>query len=423
VLKTIENVLREVCLANGLADGSGGVVVQKVKRGVSTTKKLNGMGAYLIECKAIKKHLSPQLHGRLHKIRESRNQFSHESGLYCSASKGLEFCLLGFEVLNAVSLEASPVLMLESSTESIEHLRTLELEMELLDASNSVANKKIAEMRQQKIADDAKNKRLADELRRRDLRSLAETESDEQVRKDAEEMKRQAEEEARHEAEEQARKEADEAIRVLQTKKDASKSECSICSKKYGGFKRPRKLCANCCNNVCGSCTEKRKTSKKIEFWRRGEREVKGCAPLPCGNELGARILSATKTHNVCRFCFLEWEIIDKDYSEFGKKRESESVKFLEKKMVRFKGCKKVYTRYREEFDAARIQELDLRLQEMDKRQEERLTGRKLDFIVLISEHVKSESALGIAIETELERAVDGEQKKKDFQEWSESDY
>jgi serine/threonine protein kinase len=103
VLKTIENILREVCLANGMADGSGGVVVQKVKRGVTTTKKLHGMGAYLIECKAIKEHLSPQLHGRLHKIRESRNQFSHESGLFCSASKGLEFCLLGFEVLKAVS--------------------------------------------------------------------------------------------------------------------------------------------------------------------------------------------------------------------------------------------------------------------------------------------------------------------------------
>jgi hypothetical protein len=103
VLKTIENILREVCLANGMADGSGGVVVRKVKRGMTTTKKLHGMGAYLIECKAIKDHLSPQLHGRLHKIRESRNQFAHESGLFCSASKGLEFCLLGFEVLKAVS--------------------------------------------------------------------------------------------------------------------------------------------------------------------------------------------------------------------------------------------------------------------------------------------------------------------------------
>jgi hypothetical protein len=107
VLKATENILREVCLANGMADGSGGVVVQKVKRGVTTTKKLHGMGAYLIECKAIKDHLSPQLHGRLHKIRESRNMFSHESGILCSASKGLEFCLLAFEVLEAVSHQAA----------------------------------------------------------------------------------------------------------------------------------------------------------------------------------------------------------------------------------------------------------------------------------------------------------------------------
>jgi hypothetical protein len=104
VLKMIEKILREVCLANGLADGSGGVVVQKLnKKGVATTMKLKGMGAYLIECKAIKDRLSPELHGRLHNIRESRNLFSHESGLFCDVSKGLEFYFLAIQVLKAVS--------------------------------------------------------------------------------------------------------------------------------------------------------------------------------------------------------------------------------------------------------------------------------------------------------------------------------
>jgi hypothetical protein len=108
VLKMIENILREVCLANGLADGSGGVVVQKLnKKGVATTKKLLGMGAYLSECKAIKDHLSSELYGRLQNIRESRNQFSHEPGLFCSVYKGLEFKLLAIQVLKAVSLPTS----------------------------------------------------------------------------------------------------------------------------------------------------------------------------------------------------------------------------------------------------------------------------------------------------------------------------
>jgi hypothetical protein len=66
-------------------------------------KRLHGMGAYLLDCKAIKDHLSHQLLGRLFSIRESRNLFSHESGIFCQASKGLEFCLIGFELLDAVS--------------------------------------------------------------------------------------------------------------------------------------------------------------------------------------------------------------------------------------------------------------------------------------------------------------------------------
>jgi hypothetical protein len=101
-LKTIEGTLREVCLANGLADGEGGVVVQKVKKGVSRPMKLHNMGAYLIECEAMKAHLPKPLLTRLHRAKETRNQFVHESGLLCEASKGLDFCLLGFELLEAV---------------------------------------------------------------------------------------------------------------------------------------------------------------------------------------------------------------------------------------------------------------------------------------------------------------------------------
>jgi hypothetical protein len=99
-LKTIEGTLREICLANGLADGEGGVVVQKVKKGVSRPMKLHNMGAYLTECEAMKAHLPKPLLTRLHK--EIHNQFVHESGLLCEASKSLDFCLLGFELLEAV---------------------------------------------------------------------------------------------------------------------------------------------------------------------------------------------------------------------------------------------------------------------------------------------------------------------------------
>jgi serine/threonine protein kinase len=111
VLKTIENTLREVCLANGLADDEGGVVVQKVKKGVSRAMKLHGMGAYLIECEALKAHLPKPILTRLHAAKTFRNQFANGSGLLCEASKGKEFCVLGFEVLKAVSL---PIMALES---------------------------------------------------------------------------------------------------------------------------------------------------------------------------------------------------------------------------------------------------------------------------------------------------------------------
>jgi serine/threonine protein kinase len=102
-LKTIEGMLRETCLANGLADGEGGVVVQKVKKGISRPMKLHGMGAYLIECEAMKAHLPKPLLTRLHAAKTARNQFAHGSGLLCEASKGLDLCLLGFELLEAVS--------------------------------------------------------------------------------------------------------------------------------------------------------------------------------------------------------------------------------------------------------------------------------------------------------------------------------
>jgi serine/threonine protein kinase len=107
VLIRIEGVLKEICLANGMADddGKGGVVAQLVKKGVATTKKLHGFGPYLIDgigpLPEIKKHISAQLQGRLFKIRDDRNVFSHESGILCQASKGLEFCVLGLELLEA----------------------------------------------------------------------------------------------------------------------------------------------------------------------------------------------------------------------------------------------------------------------------------------------------------------------------------
>jgi hypothetical protein len=113
VLKRIEGILKEICLANGLADGDGkgGVVARLVKKGVATTKKLHGFGPYLLDgikpLPRVKEHISPQLQGRLFKIREDRNTFSHESGILCQASKGLEFCVIGLELLEAAGTAGS----------------------------------------------------------------------------------------------------------------------------------------------------------------------------------------------------------------------------------------------------------------------------------------------------------------------------
>jgi hypothetical protein len=97
VLRTIENILREVCFTNG------GVVVQKVKNGVTTAMKLRGIRAYILECKAIKAHLSIPVINRLLKAKDDRDRFSAEPGLLMRASKGLEFCALGFELLEEVT--------------------------------------------------------------------------------------------------------------------------------------------------------------------------------------------------------------------------------------------------------------------------------------------------------------------------------
>jgi serine/threonine protein kinase len=113
VLKRIEGILKEICLANGLADddGKGGVVARLVKKGVVTTKKLHAFGPYLLDgivpLPRVKEHISPQLQGRLFKIREDRNTFSHESGILCQASKGLEFCVIGLELLEAAGTAGS----------------------------------------------------------------------------------------------------------------------------------------------------------------------------------------------------------------------------------------------------------------------------------------------------------------------------
>jgi hypothetical protein len=107
VLKRIEGILKEICLANGLADddGKGEVVARLVKKGVTTTKKLQCFGPYLIygikPLPRVNEHISPELIGRLFKINKERNTLSHESGILCQASKGLEFCVIGLELLGA----------------------------------------------------------------------------------------------------------------------------------------------------------------------------------------------------------------------------------------------------------------------------------------------------------------------------------
>jgi hypothetical protein len=103
VLKLVEAITKEICIANCETDGEGGVVVVKMKKGKRTTKKLNTLGAYLIECDAMKKKLSKQLMTRLHQtILSDRNRIQHEKGVLYQASKGLEYCCIGFELLDAV---------------------------------------------------------------------------------------------------------------------------------------------------------------------------------------------------------------------------------------------------------------------------------------------------------------------------------
>jgi hypothetical protein len=102
VLKQIEAVLREVCLANGLSDGQGAIVVKKKgKNGQASPKKLHGFGSYLIECHALKAHLSKPLLNRLHQAKDTRNLFAHQPFM-CDASMGLGYCQLGFELLQEV---------------------------------------------------------------------------------------------------------------------------------------------------------------------------------------------------------------------------------------------------------------------------------------------------------------------------------
>jgi hypothetical protein len=122
---------------------------------------------------------------------------------------------------------------------------------------------------------------------------------------------------------------------------------------------------------------------------------------------------------------------MDKDYSHIEREeKESEQIKFLENKMVKFKAYRRVYLRgekqrdvgrvyLRDVFEPSKIQELDLCLQEKDERQKESLTGRKLEFIQRVSKHAKSS-----AIEEELANAFNGEKKEIRLAEWSsDSDY
>jgi hypothetical protein len=77
------------------------------KKGQKSTKKLFGFGNYLMECEAMKQHVSKPLMSRLHKVKEDRNQFAHGSGLLCKASRGLGYCVLGFELLEEVGPKSS----------------------------------------------------------------------------------------------------------------------------------------------------------------------------------------------------------------------------------------------------------------------------------------------------------------------------
>eukprot|EP00935_MAST-01C_sp_MAST-1C-sp1_P000870 g870.t1 len=109
-IKHIEGVLREVCLCNGLDDGSGGVVVKSTKNSRVIQKKLHGMGAYLLQMKPMKAPLSKQLGSQLWKAKDVRNTVSHDTFLL-PVGKGLEYCMLGLELLKQVG---SPVSRFEA---------------------------------------------------------------------------------------------------------------------------------------------------------------------------------------------------------------------------------------------------------------------------------------------------------------------
>jgi serine/threonine protein kinase len=98
VLKQIEDMLREICLMNGLANEKEGGLVTSRGRSVCV------MGGYLTQCKALKKHLTKPLLSALHNpVKLDRDIISHARGLLYDASKGRKYCGIAEKLLDEVS--------------------------------------------------------------------------------------------------------------------------------------------------------------------------------------------------------------------------------------------------------------------------------------------------------------------------------
>jgi hypothetical protein len=104
-LKTIEDTLQEVLLAQGLTNDPV-VVVQTSKTGQRVLREpapgAIGYASYLIEREVLREYLPKPLMSRLHKVKGDRDQFTQGTGVLCQASKGLEYCTVGFDLLDAV---------------------------------------------------------------------------------------------------------------------------------------------------------------------------------------------------------------------------------------------------------------------------------------------------------------------------------
>jgi hypothetical protein len=147
-LKILEKICREVCLANGMGDGGGGVVAKSTsKDGRENTRRVNGFGGYLQECKPLKKHLNSsnerkRLMTKLYAAKEDRNTIQHTPGILYQASKGLGYCQIGVDLLNEVTSPAALDLIAEASIDSLRDMEAelINKEEELLLTSNTVAN-------------------------------------------------------------------------------------------------------------------------------------------------------------------------------------------------------------------------------------------------------------------------------------------